>query len=47
MREWFDDPAKKEALAFTCGARLSRLRLMTALGPFGTYDAMETPARAL
>ncbi|MGY6645926.1 MAG: LytTR family DNA-binding domain-containing protein [Salinarimonas sp.] len=46
MREWFDNPAKKEALRSVAGAAFAAV-LMTALGPFGTYDAMETPARAL
>lgn len=46
MREWFDNPAKKEALRSLAGAAFAAA-LMTALGPFGTYDAMETPARAL
>lgn len=46
MREWFDNPAKKEALRSLAGAAFAAA-LMTALGPFGTYDAMEMPARAL
>ena len=46
MREWFDDTAKKEALRSIAGAAFAAV-LMTALGPFGTYDAMETPTRAL
>jgi DNA-binding LytR/AlgR family response regulator len=46
MREWFDDTAKKEALRSLAGAAFAAV-LMTALGPFGTYDAMETPTRAL
>ncbi|MCC5976690.1 MAG: LytTR family transcriptional regulator [Salinarimonas sp.] len=41
-----DSPAKKEALRSVAGAGFAAA-LMTALGPFGTYDAMETPARAL
>ena len=46
MREWFDDPVKKEALRSLAGAAFAAA-LMTALGPFGTYEALETPARAL
>lgn len=46
MREWFDNRAKTEALRSLVGAVVAAL-LMTALGPFGTFDAMETPERAL
>jgi len=45
MREWFDNSAKKEALRSLAGAAFAAA-LMTALGPFGTYDMLETPARA-
>ncbi len=46
MRERYDNPAIKEALRSIAGAVFAAV-LMTALGPFGTYNAMETPARAL
>ncbi len=46
MREWFDNPAKKEALRSLAGAAFAAV-LMTVLGPFGTFEAMDTPARAL
>jgi hypothetical protein len=46
MREWFDNSAKGEALRSVAGA-LVAAGLMTMLGPFGTYDAMPAPQRAL
>lgn len=46
MREWFDNSAKGEALRSVAGA-LVAAGLMTILGPFGTYEAMPAPQRAL
>ena len=46
MREWFDNSARGEALRSVAGA-LVAAGLMTILGPFGTYEAMPAPQRAL